>query len=117
MVVAFGAAVQVNPFVFGDAQPPRFVDRCHYDRRALIDQSIGVEQPRIGVRDPAVLTVDRGQPRRRKTIAAGGQWIVGCHVGEACKQRRHHPQMILHPATSRVADRVFDQRVHHDRRS
>ncbi len=117
MVVPVGAAVQEHPTLARDAQLARSRHAGHHHRCRLVDEGVGIHQPRVRVADPAVALVDRHQLRRAVALAPRGQRVVTRHRGKARHQRADGLLVRVDRAPARAAQCVLEQRVHDDRRA
>src|SRR3990167_854440 len=117
MVVRIGAAMQVDPAVFRDAQLPGARHAGEDQRRALVDVGVGAHQPGVGVGDEGVAGARCGDLLGAVTRAPVGQWVGRGHRREACQQRADGLLMLGQATAQMPTDGVLEHRVHRDRRA
>ena len=74
MIVRVGAAMEINPLVFGNAQRFGFGDGRQHDGRGLVDERIGVHELGVGEANVGI-------------VGADGRDLIGAVAGAAVGER------------------------------
>ena len=89
-------------------------DRGHQHGGGLVDDGVGVHQPRVGKADPAIVVGDRGQPLGAIALAPRRQRIVLGDGGQALEQPAHRRHVAGDVALQPAADGILEQRIEVD---
>ena len=114
VIVRIGMAMQKHPALARDTEGARPTRAAHDQRRALIDERVGIHQPGIRKADHRIAGTGLGNRACIVAVAPIGQRITGGNGGKAGQQFAHCLLVLGQRAAAGGANCLFEQRIRVD---